>query len=131
MNYSKDDLVHYRLSRAKESLDEARLLSQSNHWNTTANRLYYACFYAASAYIISKGLEANTYNGIKSAFNHELIKSGKLDQEYGKLYNNLFNLRQDADYRDYKDVTEEQIAPLVSMVESLLHKVEELLQEEK
>ena len=41
-----DTLIHYRLERAQESLDEARLLADAGRWNTCVNRLYYSCFYA-------------------------------------------------------------------------------------
>ena len=78
MSYSREELSKYRLERAKESLEESTLLSESGHWNTTANRLYYACFYAASAYLIINNYQASTHSGIKTAFNKELIKSNKL-----------------------------------------------------
>jgi hypothetical protein len=42
-------LVRYRMRRANEAIAEAELLAGSGHWNTSVNRLYYACFYAASA----------------------------------------------------------------------------------
>lgn len=109
MSYSKEELALYRISRSQESLEEAKILSQSNHWNTVANRLYYCCFYMASAFLMINKTEASTHNGIKTGFNKELIRRGKLDKRYGALYNTLFNLRQDADYRDYRDVSKEKI----------------------
>ena len=51
MSYSRKELANYRISRAFESIEEADLLAKNEHWNTTANRLYYACFYAASAFL--------------------------------------------------------------------------------
>jgi uncharacterized protein len=75
--------------------------------------LYYACFYAVSAYLIVKEVSASTHAGVKSAFNRELIKSGLLPATFGLLFNKLFNLRQDADYRDYQDMTESELQPLI------------------
>ncbi len=43
-----DDLIRYRFERAKEAYDEAILMKREKHWNTCANRLYYACFYAVT-----------------------------------------------------------------------------------
>ncbi|MDX1940295.1 MAG: HEPN domain-containing protein [Saprospiraceae bacterium] len=57
MSYSKEELAAYRLQRAHEALEEANVMVSIQHWNTAANRLYYACFYAASAYLIYNGLE--------------------------------------------------------------------------
>jgi|AntAceMinimDraft_16_1070373.scaffolds.fasta_scaffold567588_1 hypothetical protein len=36
------ELVSYRLSRAGETFEEAKLLAQESHWNAFANRLYYS-----------------------------------------------------------------------------------------
>lgn len=127
MSYSKEELAKYRIARSKESLEEAKILSQSNHWNTVANRLYYSCFYMASAYLVANNMEASTHNGIKTGFNKELIRGGKLDKRYGELYNKLFNLRQDADYRDYRDVSKEKIMPLIKDVEQLVNNMERLI----
>lgn len=127
MSYSKEDLSKYRIARAKESLEEAKILGNLNHWNTTANRLYYACFYSASSYLVANNYQASTHSGIKNAFNKELIKTGLLESKYGLLYNKLFNLRQDADYRDYRDVTDKEIKPMLNQVDDLIRKIEVLL----
>ena len=42
------DLIEYRLKRARGALKEALLMEREEHWNTCANRLYYACFYAVT-----------------------------------------------------------------------------------
>lgn len=51
-------LVQYRLDRSREALAEAVLLLDSGHANTGVNRLYYACFYAGSALLLTQGLTA-------------------------------------------------------------------------
>jgi len=45
MSYSKEELANYRIERAQEAIEEARLLAAENYWNTAVSRLYYACFY--------------------------------------------------------------------------------------
>lgn len=61
-------LVLYRLGRAKESLDEASILLKNGHANTFVNRLYYACFYAVSALLLTKGLSSSKHSGVKVFF---------------------------------------------------------------
>jgi uncharacterized protein (UPF0332 family) len=56
MSSDLDDLILYRLSRARETLEEARILADANHWNACVNRLYYACFYAVLALLIQNEL---------------------------------------------------------------------------
>jgi len=53
VNEELKDLIQYRIARAKEAIEEARVLAGAGHWNGSVNRLYYACFYAVSA-LLSK-----------------------------------------------------------------------------
>ncbi len=131
MSYSKEQLATYRMERSKESLEEAKILAATNHWNTVANRTYYACFYIAPAYLILNNYEASTHNGIKTGFNKALISSGKLDKSFGQFYNSLFNIRQDADYRDFKDLKEEKVKLLIEKVKELVNRVESLIEDER
>ena len=48
------ELARYRLTRARESLAEARLLLDNDHVRTAVNRVYYACFYAVSALLLAE-----------------------------------------------------------------------------
>ena len=128
MSYSKEDLSTYRIERSRESLEEAKILAASQHWNTTANRLYYACFYIASAYLVLNEYEASTHVGVKRIFNKELIASKLIASSSGLLYNKLFNLRQDADYRDFADVSQKEIEPMIDDVETLIEQIIKLIE---
>ena len=57
----RQELIHYRLERARETLEEALLMYRERHWNACINRLYYACFYAVTALLALKGLEAGKH----------------------------------------------------------------------
>jgi uncharacterized protein len=46
-NWNKD-LVLYRLERAHETLEDARILAGKGRWNACVNRLYYACAFTPS-----------------------------------------------------------------------------------
>lgn len=122
--HSEEDLIKYRIQRAKESLIEARILSQSGHWNTVTNRLYYAAFYAVTALLVKFKLSGSSHSGTKTVFNQEFIKSGKLDREHGKLYNNLFNKRHEGDYQDFQVFDEKTISPLMAKVEDFIITIE-------
>lgn len=46
---SRAAIVNYRLERAYETLKEADYNTAGGYYNAAVNRLYYACYYAASA----------------------------------------------------------------------------------
>jgi len=127
MNYSKAELVKYRLERAKEIYDDAELLAKNERWKSAANRLYYACFHAISAYLAHLEEDAATHASLKSKFNALMVKTSKIDREEGKLFNRLFDIRLDADYEDFVKLEEAEIQPLVKKVKQLISDIEELL----
>ena len=127
MSYNKEDLINYRLDKAEKSLEEAEVRAQLKHWDTVANRLYYACFYAITAYLAKEDLQAVTHKGIKAAFHKELIKNGLMSEKLGKFYSNLFNKRQEADYKDFVEFEKEVIQPMISESKSFLKQIAEII----
>ncbi|MGV8091811.1 MAG: HEPN domain-containing protein [Mangrovibacterium sp.] len=76
MKGSKQDLINYRLARAKDTFEDAQILSERGKWNSTMNRLYYAAYYAVMALLLNSDLKPTTHNGTKSNFSEYFIKSG-------------------------------------------------------
>jgi len=129
MSFSKKDIVLYRLERAREALSEAGLLRDGGKLLATVNRLYYVCFYAISAYFVQQNLKAFTHAGLKSAFNKELVQKGKIGLAEGRLFNQLFSFRQDADYKDFVQFSDEEVAQIFPEVEKMLDALEKLVLE--
>lgn len=94
-------LIHYRLERARESLVEARLLLADNHTNTCINRLYYACFYAVSALLLTQDKASSRHSGVRAMFDNDWVKTGRAPIEMGRFYRKLFDSRQESDYGDF------------------------------
>jgi len=94
MTPEEQALVQYRLERASEALDEAELLFESGHLRTYVNRLYYACFYAVSALLVTKGFSTSKHAHLRALLHKELIRPGIIPLEYGQLFDLLFNNRQ-------------------------------------
>ena len=49
----RKELVNYRMNKARETFSEIDLLIQHKLWNTAINRLYYACYYAVIALLLT------------------------------------------------------------------------------
>lgn len=111
MKEETNTLIRYRLERAQEALEEAELLLGRGYGNTYVNRLYYACFYAVSALLLSRGLSSAKHTGVRSLFHKEFVKPGAVAQEKGQLYDKLFDNRQKGDYTDLTRFDIEEVAP--------------------
>jgi len=123
---NNDDLIRYRLERAREAFEEAIILKRENHWNACVNRLYYACFYALSALLSSKGLSSSKHSGVKALFNQHWIKPGKITKDKGRFYNNLFESRQEGDYIDFVRYDQETVEPWIAQTEEFIQLIEQL-----
>ena len=126
MTGTKRDLIEYRISRAKDTLDDAHILAEKEKWNSTINRLYYAAYYAVMALLLESELKPTTHNGAKSNFSEYFIKTGKIEKEFGKIYSQLFTWRQKGDYDDMFDFTKEKVLPYFEPVNQLIETIEEL-----
>lgn len=130
MSLSEDDIkaiVFYRKEKAYATLREAEDMIASKHWNLAMQRLYYACFYMASALLISAGLKSQTHNGVVGQLGMHYVSQGLLTKEEGRLYSRLLQNRITGDYNDFFDFTEEDVLPLVEPVHHLLDRLKDLI----
>ena len=127
MTTEPDRIIHYRLQRAVETLSEARLLAANAHWNACVNRLYYACFYAASALLLRHSLAAVKHSGVLGLFNRHFVKPGLVERDLGELYNHLFRKRHQADYEDLVSFDAEEVRPMIDQTGRLIERIEEIL----
>jgi uncharacterized protein (UPF0332 family) len=128
MNEELNDLIGYRIARAKETLEEARVLADSGHWNACVNRLYYACFYAVSALLSKHDLSSSKHSGIRSFFNHNFVKSGIFLKETAVIFNSLFERRQEGDYEVFVKFTKTDVNPWLKETEVFVNAVIKLIE---
>lgn len=121
------DLTNYRLERAEESLQEARILVEQAHFNAAINRLYYACFYAASALLIRNGISSQTHAGVKTMLGLHFVSKGILSIEYGKTFSRLFEIRHSSDYDDFVYCDKELYDEYAPKAQKFVEAVKELI----
>lgn len=131
MTDSHGDLVVYRLEKARQTLEDARVLASAGRWNACVNRLYYACFYAISALLLRDGLSATKHTGVRSLFNRHYVKTGMVPKRMARIYNDLFERRQESDYTDFTDFQESQVAPWISEAEKFVEHIVKVTNTEK
>ncbi len=121
MNHvDRHTLAEYWLEKADDSLASARLEYAGGHLAFSVNRLYYAAFYAVSALLVERGLTYGKHSAVRAAFHRELVKTGWISAAYGKLYDRLFNDRQEADYVAFVEFDQDVVAGEIDDVERFL-----------
>ena len=132
MTLSDDErqaLVIYRLEKAHRTYCQATDSIPLGYWEMTANRLYYAAYYAVSALLLKNGFSVQTHHGITQMLGLHFIKTGKVSKEMGALYGRLLSMRQTGDYSDTFALSEEDVMPLVDPTQKLIETIENLLLE--
>ncbi len=125
------DLSAYRISRSKETFEEALIMQREEHWNACMNRLYYAAFYAVSALLIRHDMSSGKHTGVKSLFNQHFVKTGKISKDDGRLYNFLFESRQEGDYMDFAVFDRNTVEPKIEQVRNFLSGIYDLVWDEQ
>lgn len=128
MKGSKNDLIKYRIERAKDTFDDAKILIEKEKWNSAINRLYYAAYYAVMALLLKSDLKPTTHSGAKSNFSEFFIKTDLIPKQFGKIYSQLFTWRQKRDYDDFFNFSEEKVIPYLKPPEDLIKLIESFLQ---
>lgn len=130
MTEEEKALIAYRMERAHEAIDEAKMLFEAGHINLYVNRLYYACFYAVSALLLTKDISTGRHGYLRSLMHREFVKTGLIPKELGKHFDLLFDSRLEGDYADFarfktEDVTGwlEDTQKFIAHAESLVPKL--------
>ena len=112
----RSDIILYRLDSARNLLLEIESHIERGFYNTAMNRMYYACFYAASALLVANKIVVKSHEGVRQMFGKHFILTGKVPKEWGRFYTIIYNNRSEADYEDFKNfdlTTVEEFYPLV------------------
>lgn len=124
-------LIAYRLDQAQETLNAARELAAAGHERDAANRAYYAMFYCGLALLASKGLGASKHSGVLSLLGRHFIKTGAFPVDYGRYLREAFELRQGADYREFVQITQEQVQEIIAHADAFLRHTRQMLGDSK
>jgi uncharacterized protein (UPF0332 family) len=92
------EYVEAQMARARECLQVIPDLIEKEHHAFAIERAYYACFYAASALLSTRGLGFSKHSALLAAFGKEFAKPRLIDPVHHQTLAKLFKVRQDVTY---------------------------------
>ena len=125
----RQDIVMYRMGKARQLFHDVDVLIENELWNSTINRMYYACFHAVSALLIKNGIEVKSHMGVRQAFGLHFVKAGKVSLEYGRIFSRIYDKRQSSDYDDFIDFTKEEVEKLYPQIKSFIMVISNLVED--
>ena len=123
----KQKFIFFRLKEEEESLKDAELLLQNKSYRSSVNRSYYSMFYGILALINITGVSISKHTGVISHFDKEFVKTGIFSKEFSKSLHSAFELRQESDYLDMKEVTLEETEAILLSAKSLFSQIKDYL----
>jgi len=120
-------LISYRMERARESLDEAKMMLDAGRINAHVNRLYYACFYAISALLLTRDFSTSKHSHLRSLMHREFVKTGIIPKDLAKHFDVLFDSRLEGDYADFIRFKAEDVANWLIQTQEFVRHIEVLI----
>ncbi len=120
-------LVLNRIRRSRETWDETKGIIEGCYWYAAANRMYYACYYAAEALLAKHHITVGTHAGVKTMLGLHFVSKGLISKESGRAFSNLYDSRQRGDYDEFVYSTKEEVDELYPKALQFIKEVESLL----
>jgi uncharacterized protein (UPF0332 family) len=92
------EYIDAEMARARECLAVIPDLVEKGHYAFAIERAYYACFYAASALLSTRGLGFSKHSALIGAFGKEFAGPKLIDPLHHQTLARLFKVRQDVTY---------------------------------
>jgi len=122
------ELVNYKRKRARETLNDAKVMFEHARLFSTVNRIYYAIFYEVVALLLTKKLSSAKHSGVRSLFNREFVKIGIVKEKLADFYSKMFDFRQKADYGDFVEFEEEKVRTWLEEAEDFINEIDKVVE---
>ena len=122
---SNKENVRFKITQAKESLDEAvTLLNEGADLNFVMNSLYYAFLYPALGLLQAINIPTPTQGTAIDLFEREFVNSGDFDGKFLDAMRRAFELRPACACDGPKKVTKDDIEQLLPVAREFLEQAQ-------
>ncbi len=131
MQLDTETLCRYRLERAKEDLQAAKVNHDSGLFKASINRSYYAIFHSIRAVNILDGFDASKHSSVIAHFNQYFVHTGEFDRGLYKIIDGAYRIREKSDYSDFFTASREDSAAQLEHAEMFVKEVEKYVRKKK
>jgi uncharacterized protein (UPF0332 family) len=124
----KETLIRYRKDKARETLDDARVLLRDGTPSSALNRIYYAMFYEVLALLHTKDLSSSKHTGVRALFNEHFVKAGIVPVELGRLFSRMYDFRQKSDYGDFVKIQPEKVSEWFEQAVAFINEIDQIIE---
>lgn len=127
MSDPKQDLIRYRMGRAREALNDADAALREERLNEASNRIYYAMFYAASALLATRDLSSSRHSGVILLLHEHFVRPGTFPRSLAHHLAAAFDMRAESDYKDFAEPDPVRLREMLEQAGAFVQAVQKLL----
>ncbi len=98
----QDEAIRLKLLKSQSLLAEVVVLMAYKFYVSAISRLYYSCFHATKALLLTKDLVPKTHSGVVNQLHLAFVLPGLFDPSHATFFSRLMQERIDDDYSDFK-----------------------------
>jgi len=129
MNADRQQAIELKLRKARSLLNEANVLFENKFYSTVINRLYYSCFHATKALLLTKDLIPKSHSGVITLLHQHFVQTGKFHFAQASFYSRLMQQRIEEDYSDNVREDEETTNELIGPAQDYVLYIEKLIEQ--
>ena len=123
-----EGFLKYRLNKAKETLETARMIfNEGKDFTSANNRAYYVIFYAIRAVLVIEEVDFKRHKDVLAYFNKEYVNKEKFPKKIGRKISQAQRIREDSDYDDDYEPSFEKTEQQINTAQELIDLVEEYI----
>ena len=127
IDQDRDSLIKYRIQQAKEIIELAEFLINSNKLIVAVNRIYYGMYYALTALALKHRFETSKHAQLIGWFNKEFVAKNLVDKEYGEILRNAFQNRTKGDYDAFVEFPQQEVDVMLKEMKQFIIEIESIL----
>jgi uncharacterized protein (UPF0332 family) len=119
--------IAIKLAKAKKLLSDVDVLVNHGGYNSVVSRLYYACYHATTALLLTKELQSRTHKGLAALLHKEFVVKGEFDAGESAFFTRLMQERIDEDYGDFLVMDDEAVKEFIDPARKYIAYIEQLI----
>jgi uncharacterized protein (UPF0332 family) len=123
----KNASINLKLAKARSLLAEVDVLIDHQFYTTAINRLYYSCFHATKALLLTKDLIPKTHSGVVSMLHQFFVQDGTFDFEQASFFSRLMQERIEDDYSDFIMIDAGEVKDFIEPSKAYVSYIEQLI----
>ena len=123
----KDEAIRLKLLKSQSLLAEVAVLRTHKFYVSAISRLYYSCFHATKALLLTKDLSPKTHSGVISQLHQYFVLTGLFDAAHAAFFSRLMQERIDDDYSDFMIINESDVIEFIAPAKEYVAYIEQLI----